>query len=111
MKDLDAIKSRYFKESFERRLGHLASDLVKITSFLDNPKNTAAINDIIEESKFFIEWNAPEAPSHLQEFFADIQPRLALWQRHLEKSEAKQDLKKSAKEWSDRLLKFSGLLA
>lgn len=109
MLNLNQIKERYFKEPLDRRLGHLASDMLKISSFLDNPKNIVVVNDIIEESKFFIEWNAQEAPFHVQEFFADIQPILALWQRHLDNPAVKQNLKKSAKRWSSQLLEFSGL--
>ena len=115
MKNLKDIKERYCKEPFNRRLGHLASDLLRISSFLDNPKNESAVAAIIEESKFFIEWAAPEASYEVLEFFAEIQPKLAFWQRRLSGShrtaEVKKDLRKNAKEWSSRLLHFSGLLA
>lgn len=115
MKDLSEIKARYFREPFDRQLGHLASNLIKVSTFLDNPKNETAVNDIIDESKFFIEWIAGAAPYNIQAFFADIQPKLALWQRHLKSmaddQRAKDQFKLSAKEWSDRLLEFSGLLS
>lgn len=111
MTNLNEIKERYFKESFDRRLGHLASDMLKISSFLDNPKNATVIYDIIEESKFFIEWNAEKAPSGVREFFAYIQPMLALWQRHLDNPAVRHNLKKSAKKWSSQILEFSGLQA
>lgn len=110
MKNLDEIKIRYSKEPFKRRLGHLASDLLRISTFLENPKNTAAVNDIIEESKFFIEWTANDAPYKIQEFFADIQPKLALWQLRLEAGSAKEALKKNARDWSSQLIRFSGLV-
>lgn len=109
MRNLDEIKIRYFKEPFNRRLGHLASDLLRISTFLENPKNTAAVNDIIEESKFFIEWTANDAPYNIQEFFADIQPKLALWQLRLENVSAKAALKKCSREWSRQLIRFAGL--
>jgi hypothetical protein len=114
MKNLDEIKGRFFKEPFHRRLGHLASDLLRISSFLDNPKNEEAVVDMIEESKFFIEWAAPEAPSHIQEFFADIQPKLALWQQRLvngrDVAVTKEALRNCAKNWSGTLIRYSGLL-
>ena len=67
-----------------------------------------------EESKFFIEWAAPDAPLHIQELFSEMQSRLALWHRHL--SMVKEDFKeieelaKSTKSWSAQLIQLSGLL-
>lgn len=109
MKNLEEIRARYSREPFNRRLGHLASDLLRISTFLDNPKNITVVNDIIEESKFFIEWTAKEAPYKIQEFFADIQPKLALWQLRLKTGSSKESLKRSAREWSTQLVQFSGI--
>lgn len=115
MQNLSEIKERFLNEPPNRRLGHLASDLLRISNFIDTQKNAAAVNDLIEESKFFIEWAAPESPSHIQEFFSEIQPKLALWQRRFfnrpEEVKTKEELKKHAKAWSGRLIEFSGLRA
>ncbi len=113
--NLDEIKGRYLREPFNRRLGHLASDLMRIAGFLDNGKNRKVVVDIMEESKFFIEWAAPDAPSHIQELFSEMQSRLALWHRHLlmakEDSKEIEELAKNTKSWSAQLVQFSGLLA
>ncbi|MFH0764700.1 MAG: hypothetical protein V1927_06830 [Candidatus Omnitrophota bacterium] len=113
--NLDEIKDRYLRESFNRRLGHLASDLMRVSGFLDNIKNRKVVTDMLEESKFFIEWAAPDAPSHIQELFSEMQSRLALWHRHLlimkEDREEIEELAKSAKCWSAQLVQLSGLLA
>lgn len=113
MSNLDEIKVRYLKEPFNRRLGHLASDLMRIAGFLDNIKNRKVVVDILEESKFFIEWAAVDAPPHIQEMFSDMQSRLALWHLHLsmmkESSKEMAELKKSTKHWSMQLIQFSGL--
>jgi hypothetical protein len=114
MKNLDAIKERYMKEPPGRRIGHLASDLARISAFLDNPKNKTIVEDMLEESKYFIEWAAREAPLHVQELFAVIQPKLALWQRHLKQgtndSTELSELKKTTKIWSLSLVELSGML-
>lgn len=111
--NLASLRERYLKEPFNRRLGHLATDLARISSFLDNSKNTKIVSDILEESKFFIEWTASEAPFYIQEFFSEIQPKLALWQRHLLNQGYNyrliKELKSAAKNWSDRLIKISSL--
>lgn len=113
--NLELIKGRYLNEPFNRRLGHLASDLARVSSFLGNSKNTKAAWDILEESKFFIEWTASEAPLHIQEFFSEIQPKIALWQRHLfnkqDDVEIIKELKDITRKWSFQLIEISGLLA
>lgn len=114
MSNLDEIKDRYLKEPFNRRLGHLASDLMRIAGFLDNAKNRKVVVDILEESKFFIEWAAPESPSHIQELFSEMQSRLALWHRHLlmmrEDSKEITELAKSARHWSMQLIQYAGVV-
>jgi hypothetical protein len=109
MKNIDQIKERYLKESFNMRLGHLASDLARISSFSD--KN--AIKDLIEESKFFIEWVASEASFEVQVLLAEIQSKLALCQSRILTQKTNnsdlETLKQNAKAWSDKLLEISGL--
>lgn len=104
---------RFFKEPFERKLGHLASDLARLSAFIENDKNLKAAEDILEESKFFIEWTAQEAPSHVQELLSAIQIKLALLQRRLFAHNGSLDdimeLKKSTKDWSEHLIEISGL--
>ena len=115
MKNIDSIRERYLKEPFNRRLGHLASDLARISSFLDNLETKEVVFDILEESKFFIEWLAPEAPPYIQIILPEMQLKLALWQRHLmrekENSYDVEKLKSAAKAWSSQLLDLSGLIA
>jgi hypothetical protein len=115
MSNLDEIRTRYLIEPFNRRLGHLASNLMRVSGFLDNIKNRKVVTDILEESKFFIEWTAPDAPSHIQELFSEMQSKLALWHRHLlmvkEDSNEIKELAKSTKRWGMQLVHFSGLLA
>jgi hypothetical protein len=113
--NLEEIRTRYLREPFNRRLGHLASDLMRVSGFLDNIKNRKVVTDILEESKFFIEWAAPDAPSYIQELFSEMQSRLALWHRHLlmvkENSKEMKELAESTKRWALELVQFSGLLA
>ena len=68
----------------------------------------------LEESKFFIEWLAPEAPYNIQEFLSPMQSKLALWHYHLVQNKSMQnelkDLKTTVTSWSENLLELSGLL-
>ena len=114
MKDFALIKERYLKEPFERRIAHLGSNIARLSTFIENSKNRKAVEDILNESKFFIEWMAQEAPSDVQVLLSEIQCRLALWHRHLlqqkETTNEMEELKKMAKTWSVNLLEISGLL-
>ena len=115
MKNLDQIKERYLKESFNMRLGHLASDLVRISSFLESNINVNIIKDLLEESKFFIEWTAKDAPFQIQALLSEMQLKLALSHLHLLRHgkdfKEIESLKKTAKTWGDQLIEYSGLLA
>lgn len=108
------IRERYLKEPFNRRLGHLASDLLRVSTFLENPAAVAAVSDIIEEAKYFMEWAAHDAPTDIQAILSEMQSRLALYQLRLmrkkEESSNIEDLRKTSKSWSFKLIEISGLL-
>lgn len=113
MKNLNDVKTRFLNEPFNRRLGHLASDLARIAAFLDNSLNRRVVNDILEESKFFIEWIALDAPLNIQILLAEMQPKLALWQRRLalqkEGPTEIKNLRKIATGWSKQLIQTTCL--
>ena len=79
---------------------------MRISTFSDRK----AVNDLIEESKFFIEWLAPDTTFETQVVLCDIQLSLALWQRRLLKVTDIDKLQRDAKKWSEYLLETSGLL-
>jgi len=79
MKNLQAIRTRYLKQDAARRLGGLAANLSRVASFADNPNNFKAVETLIEESKFLIEWIAPDLPVEIQTKLAELQIQLSLW--------------------------------
>lgn len=115
MKNLKEIRERYLREPFNKRLGHLAANLARISTFLENSTNIKSVKDILEESKFFIEWTAPDAPMETQAMLSEIQSKLALWHLYLIKNKKFHKelllVKESTKNWSQQLLNISGLLA
>jgi hypothetical protein len=114
VKNLEVIRTRYLQQDSARRLGGLAANLARIASFTDNPNNFKAVETTIEESKFLIEWIAPECPLELQTKLVELQIQLSLW--HLKFSEISQsteslkNLIDQASVWSKELLKISGLI-
>lgn len=109
MKNMEQIKERYLQEPFNMRLGHLAADLARLSTF----SNKEAIRDILEETKFFIEWTAREASFDIQAILSEIQSKVALWQRHIimqkETSLEIEELRHSAKSWNKKLLELADI--
>ncbi len=114
MKNLSIIKARFLKDPFKIKMGNLAADLARLSSFSENIKNKKTIESILEESKFFIEWLTPEAPLEIQTLLSQIQLKLALWHlSFLQKKETYieiKELREKTKNWSMDLLKMSGFL-
>lgn len=106
MGNLEQIKRRFLKNNLSVRLGCIASDLARLKSFSQMPNNQKAIRDLIEESKFFIEWTAPKTSLEIQEELVNLQIQLALLNYSLRRKE----ITKITDKWSKRILELSGLL-
>ena len=65
MRNWAAIRERYLRDSLPIRLGGLAANLARIKSFSDHPDHRDVIESLLDESKFFIEWTAPETEINL----------------------------------------------
>jgi len=114
MSDLAAIRERYMRDELKIRLGGLAANLARIRSFAANEANRGAIEGLLEESKFFIEWTASDAEIGAAAELVELQIRLACWQRSLPSiwtdGLQRRHLAEHAGEWSNRVLHLSGLL-
>ena len=112
MKNREAIKKRFLKEPLPIRLGHLASNLSRISFFSQAAtKNREVVNDVLEESKFFIEWVAPETKIELAGWLAQIQINLSFWQLNWQRLKTPDQIKhisRLTKLWSSKLLKRAG---
>ncbi len=112
MNDLEAIRQRLMRETPQRRLGHLAADLLRIANFIESGSANEA-KPIIRESKWFAEWIAPEVDLKTQQFLASTQSTLALkelrWSSWIENADEVRSTAATVRNWSDILLKQSGL--
>lgn len=114
MIDLDAKKSRYLQDSPSVRMGGIAANLARMRSFGKNPQNGYLVKSLLRESRFFIEWVAPEMELEVAAELLELQRLLtrwlfgwdAIWQFETER----QRMIALAKDWSDRLLARSGLV-
>ena len=106
----DALRERYLRDPLPIRLGNLASDLARIASCSENPKNHEVVMSVLEESKYFAEWAAAEAPPETQAILAEVQLQLALWHRRWLQGHPEPLMQHEVRRWSDQLLEHSGLL-
>lgn len=107
---------RFLQFPLSTRLGHFASDLARIASFA-NSKSAPVIESVIEESRAFIEWTAPDLlPDRVDDAarLVDIQRGLTRWKFVWDKIQNEPDewkkLSEQARAWSDEVLAMSGLL-
>ncbi|HMS44151.1 MAG TPA: hypothetical protein PKE69_28245 [Pyrinomonadaceae bacterium] len=114
MNTLAKIKERYLRDSVSVRLGGLAANLARVKSFSRNIENQAAVFDLFEESKHFIEWTAAETEIETTAELVELQLQIAIWQRAWQKiwndKESRNSVAASSANWSKKILEKSGLL-
>ena len=114
MKDQTAIRERYLRDPLSVKLGGLAANLARVKSFSAHPKHGATVESLIDESKYFVEWAAPEADVETQAALAALQVQLAVWQLRWPRIWANPAQRalvaNEAERWSDQILAMSGLL-
>ena len=111
---LNAIRERYIQDALPIRLGGLATNLMRIASVADHPGNHQAVDNLLEESKFFIELAAPDATLDKQAALVELQIELARWHYGWPRDAADQAkrnrLAREARVWAEQVLEMSGLL-
>jgi hypothetical protein len=114
MRDWTAIRERYLRDGLQIRLGGLAANLSRIKSFAAHEAGREAVESLIDESKFFIEWTAAQAESHTAAELVALQIELAQWQRnwaHIWADPAQRhQIAEQSGNWSKRVLEMSGLM-
>ena len=114
MNDRSRIRERYLRDSLPVRLGGLAANLASVRSFSDNPTHRDVVERLLEESTWFIEWAAPDAPIDVQVALVDCQRQLARWRRGWalvwDDPMQRAAIAERAGIWSLQFLTLSGLL-
>jgi hypothetical protein len=108
VRNIEAIRTRYLRDDLRMRLGGIAANLARIDSCSSNPANWEAVQSMLEESEFFIEWTAPEAPLNVQALLVELQIKLALWNLKWPKiytdPQERKKLSQLARTWSQNVL-------
>ncbi|MGI8503571.1 MAG: hypothetical protein ACR2LR_20915 [Hassallia sp.] len=110
---LDEKKARFQHDDIPHRLGHIASNLARVRSFC-NSAYKQAVEIVIDETEWFIEWTAAEIEPEQAEELVNIQVQLARWQLTLDNiwsSEPRRtEIAQQAETYSQKVLDMSGLL-
>src|SRR5262245_6010214 len=114
MRDRTAIQERYMRDSLAIRLGGLAANLARIESFSDHHEHLEIVYELLDESKFFIEWTAPDTELEVQVELINLQRLLAQWQYRWTDiwvdPEQRSSISRQVGAWSKRILELSGFL-
>ena len=115
MNKFEKLRSRYLSDSIPVRLGGLASNLARVASFSKHDGHQEATVTVIKESKWFIEWTANDLDIGQTAELLRLKLQLARWQIQAPGSwhdeNWRRDLYRKAQQWSEQLLKMSGLVA
>lgn len=106
MSDLDRLRERYLREPAPRRMGHLASDLLRLGRWVRMRRDDYAVVGLLGQIASCMEWN----PEHATEELADMQREVCSWRRIWPLEPARSLLAFRAQRMSDRILALSGLL-
>ncbi|MBU0511711.1 MAG: hypothetical protein KKD28_14970 [Chloroflexi bacterium] len=111
---MERIRERYLRDPLPIRLGGIAANLARICSCSEHDGLRDVVESILNESKYFIEWMAPESDFEIQVEVVELQIQLALWQNIFDciwsEPTSRQAFATQAGWWSHRLLEKSGLL-
>jgi hypothetical protein len=112
--NLEHRREKYLRQPMPRRLGNLASNLNRISSYSNGSFSKENIYELIRESQHFAEWTVEGASLELTLSIVDMQRQLAKWKLHWDEvwldEDRKSQMQKQAKFWSDKMIEHSGLL-
>ena len=114
VKDRSAVRERYLRDALPTRLGGLAANLSRIRSFAAHDASRDAVESLIDESKYFIEWTAADAETQTAAELVDLQIQLSQWQYNWVQiwtdPAQRRQIAEASNIWSKRALELSGLL-
>jgi hypothetical protein len=115
MKNKEKLRERFMRDPLPRRLGALAATLARISSSARHADDPAIVAEHLDEAKHLIEWTAADAEPEIAAELVQTQRLITLWQKAWENASKnvyqRIILSTQAKEWADRTLEASGLLA
>jgi hypothetical protein len=106
MKDLKRMRERFIRDESSVQMGNLASDLLRLSKWIQTGHNDEAIVDLMRQIAWFMEWSGDLASAEL----ADMQREICRWRRIWPVEQVRHILTLRAFQMSNRILESSGLL-
>ena len=106
MKDLKRMRERFIRDGSSVRMGNLASDLLRLSKWIQTGHNDESIVDLMREIAWLMEWSGDLASAEL----ADMQREICRWRRVWPVDQVRHILALRAFQMSNRILECSGLL-
>src|SRR3989304_1960806 len=106
MKELKRMRERFIRDESSVRMGNLASNLLRLSKWIQTGHKDEAIVDLMREIAWLMEWSGDLASAEL----ADMQREICRWRRVWPVEQARHILALRAFQMSNRLLEQSGLL-
>ncbi|HNB51489.1 MAG TPA: hypothetical protein PK530_06080 [Anaerolineales bacterium] len=114
MNAIEQMRDRFMQDDLPTRLGGLAADLMRVASSARRPTGAKAVERMLEESQYFIEWTAAELEPEKAFALVNMQRLIALWRAAWPQAQKDQIqrtiLSVTAKQWADEVMGYSGLI-
>jgi hypothetical protein len=105
MTDVARLRERFLRDGPDRRLGNIASNLLRVHHWLQMGRAAEAVVGLIRETASMIEWTGDDATEEL----VDVHRELCRWRRIWPVEAARGLFAFRARQMSDRVLELSGL--
>ena len=106
MRDLKRMRERFIRDDGPVRIGNLASDLLRLSKWVQIGHDDEAIVDLMRRIAWLMEWTGDLASAEL----ADMQREICRWRRVWPVERTRHILALRASQMSNRILEKSGLL-
>jgi hypothetical protein len=106
MRDLSRLRERYLRDESQVRLGNVASELLRLSQWVQMRRRDEEIVDLMREIAWCMEWVGDGATAEL----ADMRREICRWRRAWPAESARSILALRAKRMSERVLELSGMI-
>ncbi|MGD0265908.1 MAG: hypothetical protein ABSD47_13280 [Candidatus Methylomirabilota bacterium] len=105
MKDVSRLRERFLRDGRDRRLGNIASNLLRVSHWLQMGRDAETVVGLMRETASMIEWAGDDATEEL----VNVHRELCRWRRIWPLEAARGLLAFRARQMSERVLELSGL--
>jgi hypothetical protein len=110
----EGLRERFQRNPLPHRFNELAATLARISSSARHSTDPAAITNLLDEAHLFIECTAPETEPSIAAELNQMNIIISMWRKSWNTAcripQQRTLLAAQTKNWSDKVMKFSGLV-